>query len=27
VYLEKTHGHIMSPTAMITTCKYSIKPR
>jgi len=25
-YLEKTQGHSMRPTAMITICKYYIKP-
>jgi len=26
-YLEKTQGHSMRPTALITMCKYYIKPR
>jgi len=26
-YLEMTQGHTMRPTAMITVCKYYIKPR
>jgi len=26
-YLEETQGHSMRPTAIITICKYYIKPR
>jgi len=27
LYLKKTQGNLMRPTAMITICKYCIKPQ